>query len=184
MTQRKRSGVAPVLQNWCTCFGGTKTTVPGRNGCSCVPYQHHARTLQNKHFVLVAVGMLGGVPAGGDLEVPHRETGGGFVFRADETADAAGHRPSFHLDGRGRNCSQSMIFMACALVPEGDSPIFAATLHWASDPGQSPVNRCESEKSTEADNTQPCISFPQGNYTVANPEVMLETARRRLPTCL
>jgi len=60
--------------------------------------EHHARSLQHEHLVLVCVGMPGRMTAGGHPELPHGETRCA-VFLADQAADPAAYS-SFHLDRR------------------------------------------------------------------------------------
>ena len=89
--QRNRIGSLPVLWNWWTSFGATKTTSPGASGRSRSPSTTMPLAGQHVDFVLVVVEVLGRVAAGCDFEFAHGEVGG-LVALADEPADAAAGR--------------------------------------------------------------------------------------------
>ena len=123
MRQRKRSG----LDRCCETVRLLRRHIdhgPRPQGMLLRPLPHHARPFQNEDLVLVAVGVLGGVPAGGDLEMPHRELG--RRFRADQAADATTGHPSA-ATGVAGICSQSMTFMACALC---NGPLIRGQTHF------------------------------------------------------
>ena len=94
--QRNRIGSLPVLRNWWTSLGATKTTSPAASGQLAVAVDDRAAAGEHVDFVLVVVEVLGRVAAGGDFELAHGE-GRGVVLLADQPADAAAGG-AFHGD--------------------------------------------------------------------------------------
>ena len=160
-------GTAAASRRCCgtgaTACGGTKTTVPGRKGCSCGPSLTTPVPSRMNTSCSWPWACWRRVSARGNLELPHGETGG-VVVGADQAADAAAGGP-FHLDGRGLDLfvmddfhtspPSSFIGTRRCIAPRIDSRL-----------------RPESFYHIRTDEAIP-LGVHRGNLTVASPEVIV-----------
>ncbi len=95
--KRPAAGISKLVQ----LVGPDEDDRPGGKRVFDVAFEHNAGAFEHEDLMLVGMGMLGGISAGGDFELPHTETGRSVAL-ADEATDPASHGP-FHIDGGGFN---------------------------------------------------------------------------------